>query len=71
MLTHFEEGLRFFNTSDKGSVGQRATKLLAFKVRALKKKSAASAIPPELCASAIGLGSSSSGVKSFSNFEGQ
>ena len=53
-----------------GSVDQRVLKLLAIKVGVLKKKSAALAIPPELCASVIGPGSSSSGVESFSNFEG-
>ena len=37
-----------------GSVGQRAAKLLAVKVGVLKKKSAASAIPPKVCASAFG-----------------
>ena len=40
-----------------GSVGQRALKLLAVKVGGLKKKSAASAIPADLCASAFGPGS--------------
>ena len=45
------------------SLGQWAAKLLADKVEVLKKKSATSAIPPELCASVIGLGSSSSGVE--------
>ena len=37
-----------------GSVGQRATKLLAIKVGVLKKKSASSAIPAKLCAIAFG-----------------
>ena len=46
-------------------------KLLAFKIGVLKKKSAASAIPPELCAIAIGPGSSWPGVESFSKFDGQ
>ena len=40
------------------SVGQRAAKLLAVKVGVLKKKSAASAITPKMCASAFGPGSS-------------
>ena len=35
------------------SIGQRATKLPALKVGGLKKKSAASAIPANLCASAF------------------
>ena len=48
-----------------GSVGQRAAKLLPVKVGVLKKKSTASVIPAKVCASAIGPGSSSSGVESF------
>ena len=40
MLIYFEEMLRFFHTINKGSLGQRATKLPAFKVGGLKKKSA-------------------------------
>ena len=39
------------------------------KVEVLKKKSATLAIPAEVCASAIGLDSSSPGVKSFSKFD--
>ena len=35
-----------------GCLDQRAAKLLAVKVRVLKKKSATSAIPVEVCASA-------------------
>ena len=35
-----------------GSQGQRAAKLLAVKIGLLKKKSAASAIPAKMCASA-------------------
>ena len=49
---------RSFNTKNFGSVDQRAAKLLAVKVGVLKKKSAASAIPSEMCASAFGPGSS-------------
>ena len=41
------------------------------KVEVLKKKSATLAIPAEVCASAIGLDSSSPGVKSFSKFDSQ
>ena len=52
------------------SLDQRASKLLAINVGVLKKKSSASAIPAELCASVIGLGSSSFGVELFSKFEG-
>ena len=54
-----------------GSVGQKAAKLLAVKFGVLKKKSAASAIPPKVCASAFGPGSSTSSVKSFSKFVSQ
>ena len=54
-----------------GFVDQRVSKLLAVKVGVLKKKSAASAIPPELCAIAFGPGLSWPGVKSFSKFDGQ
>ena len=58
-----------------GSVDQRAAKLLAVEVAVLKKKSAASAIPPGrpagLCAIAFGPGSSWPGVESFSKFHGQ
>ena len=61
---------RSFNAKNFGSVGQRAAKLLAVKVGLLKKKSAASAIPAEVCASVIGPGSRTPGVKSFSKFDG-
>ena len=54
-----------------GSAGQRAAKLLAFNVGVLKKKSAASAIPPKVCASAFGPGSSTPGVKSLLKFDSQ
>ena len=53
------------------SVGQRAAELLAFKVGGLKKKSAASAISPILCAIAFGPGSIPGTVESFSNFDSQ
>ena len=36
-LIHFEEGFRSFHTSNIGSVGQMAAKLLAVKVGGLKK----------------------------------
>ena len=52
-----------------GSVGERASKLLAVKVEILKKNSATLAIPTEVCASALGQGLSTPGVKSFSNFD--
>ena len=52
-----------------GGLDLSIAKLLAVKVGVLKKKSAASAIPPKVCASAFGPGSSTPGVKSFTNFE--
>ena len=48
-----------------------ALKLPAVKVGGLKKKSAASALRAEMCASAFGPGSTSPEVKPFSNFDGQ
>ena len=51
------------------SVGQWAAKSQAVKVGVLKEKSATSAIPAEVCASAIGPGSRKPGVKSFSKFD--
>ena len=60
---------RSFNAENLGSVGQRAAKLLAVKFGGLKKKSAASAIPPKVCASAFGPGSSTPGVESFSKID--
>ena len=62
---------RSFNAENFGSVGQRATKLLAVKFGVLKKKSAALAIPAEVCASTFGPGSIPGKVESFSKFEGQ
>ena len=56
-MTHFDKGFRYFNARNFKSDGQRATKLLAVKVGGLKKKSAAMAIPADLCASAFGPGS--------------
>ena len=53
------------------SADQRASKLLAVKVGGLKKKSAASAIPADLCASAFGPGSSPGPLLSFSKFDSQ
>ena len=61
---------RCFNIQNSESVGQRVAKLLAVKFGLLEKKSAASAIPAEVCASAISLGSRTPGVKSFSKFDG-
>ena len=54
-----------------GSVGQRAAKLPALKAGGLKKKSAASGFMADVCASAINLGLTSSGVKPFSSFDGR
>ena len=68
---HCEKKSRSFIVKNFGSVGQRAAKLLAVKVGVLKKKSAASAIPPKTCASAFGPGSSTPGVESFSKFDSQ
>ena len=51
------------------SAGQRASKLSAVKVGGLKKKSATSAIPAYLYASAFGLGSIPVTVQSFSKFD--
>ena len=67
----FKKRFRTFNAENFGSVGQRAAKLLAVKVGVLKKKSAASAIPPKVSASALGPGSSTPGVDSFSKFDSQ
>ena len=68
-MLYLKNGFRSFNTENLGSVGKRASKLLAFKVEVLKKKSATSAIPAKVCASAFNLGSSLPGVKSFLNFD--
>ena len=72
-MVYISKGFRSFHTGNLGSVGQRASTLLAVKVGVLKKKSAATAIPAELCASAFSPGSSSwgPGVESFSKFDGQ
>ena len=68
-LAHFDKRFRSFNVENFGSEGQRVAKLLAIKVGVLKKKSATSAIPAKVCASAFGPGSSPPGVESFSKFE--
>ena len=64
-----EKGFRSLNTINLGSVGQRAGKLLAVKLRALKKKSAVSAISAEMCASPFGPDLRTPGVRSFSKFD--
>ena len=58
-----------FDAKNFGSVGQKAAELLAVKIGVLKKKSAALAIPPKVCASVFGPGSSTTGVESFSKFD--
>ena len=67
LLTHFEMALDL-NAVDMRSVGHR---FLAFKIEFPRKKSAISAIPAEVCASAIGPGLSGPVVKSFSKFDGR
>ncbi len=69
-MTYFEKGFRSFHTGSMESIGQRATKLPALKVRGLRKKSAVSAITAEACASVIGPGSGCARVKSFSKLDG-
>ena len=64
-------GFRSFNANNLGSADQRAAKLLAVKVEVLKRKSATSAIPPELSAITFSPGLSWPGVESFSKFDGQ
>ena len=65
----FGKGFRSYYTGNIGSVDQRSSKILAVKVRVLKKKSAASTIPADLCARAFGPGSNPGVVKSFSKFD--
>ena len=71
MFLYFGKGIRSFHARNIGFVGQRAAKLLAVKVGVLKKKSAALAIPPKVCASPFCPGSGRTGSESFSKFEGQ
>ena len=52
------KGVKSFQIINMGSVGQRAAQLLAVKIKGLKKKSAASAIPAEVSVSVFGPGSS-------------
>ena len=67
--TLWKKSFRSFIAKNFRAVGQRAAKLLAFKVGVLKKKSASSAIPPVLCAIAFGPGSMPGLLKSFSKFD--
>ena len=60
-------GFRHFHTGDTGSVGQRASKLLAVKVGGLKKKSATWAPAP---LEPVGPESRLHEVKSFSKVDG-
>ena len=66
---HCKKKIRSFNAKNFGSVGQRAAKLLAVNVGVLKNNSAASAIPPKVCASAFGPDLSTPVVKPFSKFD--
>ena len=59
LIIHFRKVFRSFHTCNIGFLGQRPAKLLAAKVGIHKKKSAASAITAELCASAFCTGLSS------------
>jgi len=68
-LTHFEKWYSSFNSKNFVSVCQGTAKLLAVKVGVLKKKSATSAIPAKVYASAFGPGSSMPWVEPFLNFE--
>ena len=51
---YFGKEFASFHTSKIELLGQRAARLLGVKVGALKKKSAALAIPAKVCASAFG-----------------
>ena len=66
-----EKRFRSFNAKNLGFIDQRNAKLLTAKFGVLKKKSAALAIPPKVCARAFGPGSSIPRIKSFSKFDGQ
>ena len=63
---YFEKGTRSFFARNIGSVGQRASELLAFKVRGLTKMSAALALVEPL-----GPSSSWTEMESFSKFDDQ
>ena len=65
-LRHLFNGFRSFSIVNMGSVGQRASKLLAVKVGGLKKKSATLALTAEEYSSAFDLGLTLPGVESFS-----
>ena len=66
---YFFKRFRSLNSVNIGSVGKRASKLLAVKFRVLKKKSATSAILVKLCDSAFGPGSSLPKLQSFLKFD--
>ena len=66
-----EKENRSLNAENLKSIDQRASKLPAVKIGVLKKKSAASAIPPKLCAIAFGPGWIPAELESFSKFDSQ
>ena len=66
-MVYLSNGFRTFHIINMGSLGQRAAKLLAVKVRGLKKKSSSSG---EVCARGFGLGLSPLSFDSFSKFDG-
>ena len=68
---YVKEVYRSFHTSNIGSVGQRAAKLLTIKVGVPKKESANLAFPAEVFASMIGPSSRLPRVRSFSKFDGR
>ena len=70
-MVYFFKKFRSFDAEDLEFVDQRAAKLLAVKVGVLKKKFAASAIPPKVCARTFGPGLSTPGVESFPKFDSQ
>ena len=51
-MIYFGKGFRSLHTGNVGSVGERATKLLAVKFGGLTEESTASAITAEVCSSA-------------------
>ena len=68
---YFGKEFASFHTSKIELLGQRAARLLGVKVGALKKKSAALAIPAKVCASALCQDSSPPRIESFSKFDSQ
>ena len=70
-MTQFKKRFRSFNAKNFGSVEQRAANVLVVKFGVLKKNSATSAIPADLCAIAFGPGSIPGELKSFSKIDSQ